>query len=159
MVSSIGSNMNSAAMMNNNTMMRPPEGKNAFTASDTDGNGSVSASELEVLAKGIEEVTGTAINVEDALSNFDADGDSGLSGEELLEMLSSMGFSPPAMQGGGQEEQRGGPPPPPPPSTEEAMSAYSQNSGDDLMTQLMEALEGSSEDDESVSQTSISLTS
>lgn len=153
MVSSISSSMNSAAMMNNSTMPRPPEGKNAFTVSDTDGNGVVSASELETLAKGIEEVTGTTINVEDALSSFDTNSDNGLSGEELLEMLSSMGFSPPEMQG----DQGDGPPPPPPPSSEEAISAYSQNSGNDLMTQLLDALDNSG-DEESTSQSSFSFT-
>ncbi len=154
MVSSISSSMNNAAMMNNSTMPRPPEGKNAFTVSDTNGDGVVSASELETLAKGIEEVTGTTINVEDTLSSFDTNSDSSLSGEELLEMLSSMGFAPPEMQG----EQGGGPPPPPPPSSEEAISAYSQNSGNDLMTQLLDALDGSN-DEESTSQSSFSLSS
>lgn len=153
MVSSISSSMNSAAMMNNSTMPRPPEGKNAFTVSDTDGNGVVSASELETLVKGIEEVTGTTINVEDALSSFDTNSDNGLSGEELLEMLSSMGFSPPEMQG----DQGDGPPPPPPPSSEEAISAYSQNSGNDLMTQLLDALDNSG-GEESTSQSSFSFT-
>ena len=132
-------------------MSRPPEGKNAFTVSDSDGDGVVSGTELEALAAGLSEATGTTVTTDD-FSSFDSDSD-GLSGEEMFDMLSSMGFSPAEAEGG---QQGSGPPPPPPPDSSEAISAYSQNSGEstDLMTTLLDAL-GSSSDDEG-SSTSIS---
>lgn len=151
MVSSISSSMNSAAMMSNSSMSRPPEGKNAFTVSDSNGDGVVSGTELDALAAGLSEATGTTVTTDD-FSSFDSDSD-GLSGEEMFDMLSSMGFSPAEAEGG---KQGNGPPPPPPPDSSEVISAYSQNSGEssDLMTALLDAL-GSSSDDEG-SSTSIS---
>jgi hypothetical protein len=146
MVSSISGSMNSSAMMSGSAMMRPPEEKNAFQISDSDANGLVSETELEALLTEVADITGTTVTASDAMNSYDTDSDNNLSGEEMLEMLSSMGFSPPEMQAG-EGEQAGGPPPPPPPSTSDAMSAYSQNSGDDLMTQLMEALTDNTDSD------------
>ena len=141
MISSISSGSDAMTMMRN-SMQKPSQGKDVFQISDSDGNGVVADSELTALTDTISESTG--IDVDDALS-YDADGDGGLSGEELLDMLSSNGFSVPQMTGG-EEGMAQGPPPPPPPSSEEAISAYSQNSGsDDLMSQLLDAL-GSDED-------------
>lgn len=144
--------MNSAAMMSNSSMSRPPEGKNAFTVSDSNGDGVVSGTELDALAAGLSEATGTTVTTDD-FSSFDSDSD-GLSGEEMFDMLSSMGFSPAEAEGG--KQGNGPPPPPPPPDSSEVISAYSQNSGEssDLMTALLDAL-GSSSDDEG-SSTSIS---
>ena len=151
MISSIGSGTNTMAMMNN-SMQRPQQGKDPFQRSDVDGNGVISQTELETLAADIEEVTGNVINVDDAIANFDTDSDGGLSGEELMEMLSSSGMSPPGMEGGG-------PPPPPPPSSEDAISAYSQNSGDDLLSQLLDAFGNSDESEDTSLLSSISITS
>lgn len=122
---------------------RPQQGKDAFQMSDTDADGVVSATELETLAAGIEEVTGNSIDVDDAIANYDSDSDGGLSGEELMEMLGANGFTGPKMEGEG-------PPPPPPPSSDDAMSAYGENSGDDLLSQLMETL-GNSDDESDTS--------
>jgi hypothetical protein len=142
MISSISSGSDAMTMMRSSTQ-KPSQGKDVFQISDSDGNGVVSDSELTALTDTISESTG--IDVDDALS-YDADGDGGLSGEELLDMLSSNGFSVPQMADGEEGMAQGGPPPPPPPSSEEAISAYSQNSGsDDLMSQLLDAL-GSDED-------------
>ena len=158
MVSSISGSMNSAAMMSGSGMIRPPEGKNAFQLSDSDANGLVSETELETLLSEVEGITGTTISASEAMSSFDTDSDNNLSGEEMLEMLASMGFTPPERQGE-QGEQAGGPPPPPPPSSSDAISAYSQNSGGDLMTQLLDALSSSDSDEDTTSQSSISTTS
>lgn len=145
MINSISSTSSTMSMMRSSAMQRqpPPQGKDAFQMSDADGNGLVSSAELETLAAGIAEVTGSTINVDDALSSYDADQDGGLNGEELLEMLTNMGFSPPEMVAAeGSEEASMRPPPPPPPSSEQAISAYSQNSGDDdMMSQLLELLQ------------------
>lgn len=155
MISSINSGSNAMTMMRS-SMQKPPQGKDAFQLSDSDGNGVVSQTELEALSTKITEITGESINVDDALSSYDADSDGGLSGEEMLEMLTSMGFAPPGMENG-DEGMAQGPPPPPPPSSEDAISAYSQNSGNDLMSQLLDALGGN--EDASTSYSLFSTTS
>lgn len=149
MINSVSSGASAMSMMS--STQRPPQGKDAFKMSDTDADGVVSQTELEALAAGIEEVTGTTINVDDALATFDMDSDGGLSGEELMEMLASNGFTGPEMEGQG-------PPPPPPPSSADAMSAYEENSGDDLMSQLLDALGDSEDDTETSLASSISIT-
>ncbi len=146
------------AMMRSSQMQRQPQGKDAFQLSDTDGNGLVSSTELETLASGIAKVTGSTINVDEALSSYDADQDGGLSGEELLQMLSGMGFSPPEMAAGEDGKSSKMPPPPPPPSSEQVTSAYSQNSGDDMLAQLMDLLQNQETTDTST-YSSVNVTS
>lgn len=149
MINSVGSGASAMSMMS--STQRQSQGKDAFQMSDTDADGLVSATELETLAAGIEEVTGTSINVDDALATYDSDSDGGLSGEELMEMLGASGVTGPEMEGGG-------PPPPPPPSSEDAMSAYGENSGDDLLSELMDALGNSDDDSDTSLASSISIT-
>lgn len=137
MVNSISNMGGSMAMMQSTGMKRPPppQGEDAFQLTDSDTNGSVSQTELTTLVEGIEEVTGSIIGVEEALSNFDANQDGELSGEELLEMMKGYGFSPPEMG-------------PPPPSSEQALAAYGQNSGNDQMAQLLDLLQNGESEDE-----------
>lgn len=149
MINSVSSGASALSMMS--STQRPQQGKDAFQMSDTDADGLVSATELETLAAGIEEVSGQSINVEEAIATYDTDADGGLSGEELMEMLGANGFTGPKMEGGG-------PPPPPPPSSAEATSAYEENSGDDLLSQLMDALGDSEDDSETSLISSISIT-
>lgn len=149
MINSISSGASALSMMS--SMQRPQQGKDPFQMSDTNGDGLVSATELETLAAGIEEVTGNSINVDDALATYDTDSDGGLSGEELMEMLGSNGFAGPEMEGKG-------PPPPPPTSSADAMSAYEENSGDDLLSELMDALGNSDDDSDTSLISSISIT-
>lgn len=145
MINSVSSGVTAMSMTSNT--QRSQQGKDMFQLSDTDGDGAVSATELETLVAGIEEETGTSISVEDALS-YDSDGDSALSGEELLNMLSSNGVAP---------EEGQGPPPPPPPSSAEASAAYEENSGDDLLSTLLDSM--NEEDDENSSYfSSLSIT-
>lgn len=141
MISSISSSSNTMSMMRSSVMQRQPQGKDAFKLSDTDGNGLVSSTELETLAAGIKKVTGSTINVDDALNSYDADQDGGLNGEELLQLLTDMGFSPPEMTASEDGKSSAMPPPPPPPSSEQVASAYSQNSGDDMLAKLMDLLQ------------------
>lgn len=141
MINSISSSGSAMSMSQHSATQRqpPPQGKDAFKASDADGNGLVSKTELSTLAAGIEKVTGETINIDNSLSTYDVNQDGGLSGEELLSMLNALGFSPPDMAGsnGGSalEDQ------PPPPPSRQAISAYSQNSGDDMMAKLLELLQ------------------
>lgn len=149
MISSIGSSMASSMLMTQSSKTEgttsPKEG-NVFQVSDTDGNGSVSSSELATLVAGMEEVTGNSISVDDAMTAYDANQDGGLSGEELFEMLSGNGFTPTEMADSGQTGEADGagkpPPPPPPASFDEALSAYETNSGDDQISELLSLLQG-----------------
>lgn len=150
MVDSISSMSGSMAMVQQGGGTRrpppPPQGEDVFQLTDSDGNGSVSQTELTTLVEGIEEVTGNTIDVEKALSSFDADQDGGLSGEELLTMMQGYGFTPPEMESG--EESSSSMMPPPPPSSDQVLTAYGQNSGDDQISQLLDLLQTKDEETE-----------
>ena len=148
MVNSISNMSSSMAMVQGGGMKRPPppQGENVFQKTDSDGNGSVSQTELTTLAEGIEDVTGKTINVEETFASFDANQDGGLSGEELLEMMNESGFTPPEMGSG--EESGSGMMPPPPLSSEQALTAYGQNSGDDQISQLLDLLQNGDDEAE-----------
>lgn len=134
MVNSISGMGGSQAMMHGPP---PPRDKDVFQMADSDGDGVVSQSELETLVEKINEVSGNSINVEESLSTFDSNQDGGLSGEELLEMMSSYGFAPPDIGGGG--EGGSGMQPPPVPS-EQALAAYGQAGSEDQIATLLELL-------------------
>ena len=156
MIDGIGSTNSRMSMMRSGPMERhqPPQGEDVFQMTDTDRDGLVSGSELETLAKGIEH-TGASIDVDAALSNFDADEDGALSGEELKGFMESNGFAPPWMfQDDKGEVSRM--PPPPPPSSEQALSAYGENSGEDQIEQLMAWLKEQNGDDWEVSSIDVS---
>ena len=59
-----------------------------------------------------------------------------------MQLLTDMGFSPPEMTTSDDGKSSAmQPPPPPPPSSEQVTSAYSQNSGDDMLAKLMDLLQ------------------
>jgi len=151
MINSIDSMSSTMSMMRSGPMERrqPPPDKDVFQVADTNGDGLVSGSELETLAEGIEEITGTTIDLDEALSSFDTDQDGALSGEELKGLMDSLGFAPPAMFGNATGETVGMEPLQP--SYEQALSAYAQNTGDDRIEQLMEFLKAQNGDDGEVS--------
>jgi Ca2+-binding EF-hand superfamily protein len=137
MISSINS-MSSAMSM---VRQSPPPDRDVFQLVDADSDGLVSKTELETLATGIEEVTGTSIDVDEALTSFDTDQDGALSGEELRGLMSSIGFAPPGMSNTENTQAQGmQPPPPPPPSSEAVSSAYAQDTSEDEMEQLLALL-------------------
>lgn len=149
MINSVVSGMgDSMAMMPNSGMKGPPPPKDmdVFQASDSDGDGILSISELSTLVEGIEKITGNSINVDDAMSSYDSDQDGGLSGEELLQMMTDSGFAPPEMYGA--EGSENGMMPPPPPPTEQALAVYGQNSGDNQIAQLLELLQNGEDEEE-----------
>jgi len=114
MINSIEGTNSTMSMMRSGPMERhqPPPGKDVFQTTDADRDGRVSRSELETLAKGIEEITGSRIDVDEALSSFDADEDGALSGEELKGFMESNGFTPPGMFQNDKGEAVRMPPPP-----------------------------------------------
>lgn len=156
MINSVGMN-SSMSMMGCSAMQRqpPPSDEDVFKVADSDSDGLVSSTELETLAAGIEEITGNSIDVEEALSSFDADGDGFLSGEELFGLMSSQGFNPSGMIN--SEGEEGGMMPPPPPPPEQAASAYGQNSGDDSISQLIELLMNGTDSEEEYTSLEISV--
>ena len=143
--------MSSMSMMGTSGVQRqsPSSDKTVFDVADTNMDGVVSSSELEALTAGIEEITGNSLDVEAALSTYDADGDGGLSGEELFGLMSSRGFNPSGMID--SEEGESGMLPPPPPPPKQVSSAYQANSDDDSISQLIELLNSSSESEDDYS--------
>lgn len=143
MINSISSMASSMTAMQRQP---PPPEKDAFKIADSDSDGLVNGAELESILEGISEVTGSSISSDSALSSFDTDGDGGLNGEELFELMSENGFQQPQGLNG-----EAGPPPPPPPSMDQALGSYAQNSGEDLVQQLMDLLQ---DDDSAEEETS-----
>lgn len=150
MINSITSSIGSAMTIRNSSAQhRPPPPENdAFQLSDSDGDGLLASSELTSLVESITETTGTAINAADAMTTYDTNQDGGLSGEELLAMMTDYGFSPPPVK-------EGGPPPPPPP--EQVMASYADNSSQGLISELLQNLETGESGSEETS--SINITS
>lgn len=139
MISSV-SNMSSAMMMRSRGVQNnlPPPNKDAFKISDSDSNGLVSSTELESVIEGINEVTGASLKAEEALSIYDTDQDGGLSGMEMLDLLTDNGFRPPPGAGGesgGQSTISS--------TTGQAFTSYAKNSGEDLIQQLIDKLQSS----------------
>ncbi len=64
-----------------------PDPEERFAELDSDGNGSLNQSELEVMAENISLMTGQTIDTEDAISTYDADGDGELSMAEMDPMM------------------------------------------------------------------------
>lgn len=145
MINSINSTDSAMSMMTSRSPQRPPPPpeKDVFQLSDTNSDGVVSSgTELDTLVEAIGETTGTVIDSETVLSTYAQDTYKGLSGEEVLEMLNSYGVTPSqatAGEGGNSSAMQ----PPPPVSAEQAISAYTQNSGDDKVGQLLELLQNS----------------
>lgn len=91
-ISGLGSTMN---MMGTANMNRPDK-QQMFNKVDTDGGGTIDKVELSTLAKELLEKTGVEINVDEAMTTYDTDGDSALSQEEMDEMMkASMPVPPP----------------------------------------------------------------
>lgn len=91
MVNQISGAGNMMSTMQNQLMNRqpPPPVKDTFQVADTNQDGVVSKEELEAVASAVAELTETDISQENMLADFDMDSNGGVSGEELLQMLSS----------------------------------------------------------------------
>jgi hypothetical protein len=73
-------------------------------------------------------------------------------------MMEGLGFAPPEMAADENGQSSEMPPPPPPPSAEQVTSAYSQNSGDDMLSELLDLLQ-SQENTDTNAYSSVNLTS
>ncbi|MDJ0624458.1 MAG: EF-hand domain-containing protein [Desulfocapsaceae bacterium] len=112
-----------------------------FKALDTDNNGGLSKAEMDVMVNKVGNITGQAINTEEAMKTYDANSD-GLLGEEemgklMMDLQEKMG--PPGGMMGGMSSQR-------------VSQAYMNAAGDDQMATLLELLDehvGSTEVDDS----------
>ena len=65
---------------------------------DTDKSGGISQSELEKIADTTQQRTGVTLNISEAYSKYDKDGDGELNGKEMKSYLKSQGINPPARQ-------------------------------------------------------------
>jgi Ca2+-binding EF-hand superfamily protein len=121
----------------------PPDGAQRaqarFAKADTDGSGSVDATELQTVLDKLSQKTGTDLGkAEDRLAAMDSDGDGSLSSTELdagIKSLlpqpsSTMAFAQQRMGGGGGPGGPGGPGgmPPPPPQGDDASDSSSSTS-------------------------------
>jgi len=107
-ISSLGSSL--TTMLSATSTQRPGK-EQMFSKVDADGGGTIDKVELSDFAKEMSAKTGIEINAEEALSTYDADGDGGLSQEEMDSMMQATMPPPPmgGMQAMGME----------PPSSEE----------------------------------------
>ena len=153
-MNSISSVSSSMSTMQSSKMQRPPPppDQDLFKATDSDSDGLVSETELSSLVDAIQQVSSNSLDVSGTMTTYDTDQDGSLNGEELLSMIKDNGLLPPE---NGEGESGG--PPPPPPLTETALEAYGQNSGNDLISQLLDILQGSESGEET--ETSVNILS
>jgi hypothetical protein len=123
-----------------------------FHRDDADGSGGIDQEELTALTDKLAEHTGTAIDAESLMAEFDADEDGALNEEEMQSAMASLREEmgpPPGGPGGpppmGGPMATGGMPP------SDASAMYSQNSLDSAseLTQLLERLTDLEASDES----------
>ena len=121
--------MNSNMSMMNSQSMRQPHGAQAFNRIDSDGDGGINKTELEVFSEKISEKTGKSLDIEEAFSSFDTDGDSTLNSDELKSFIASSGLRPAQ------------------PSAQYVLSAYGKNTSDGQKTSLLDSIEGNAEEE------------
>lgn len=94
-ISSLGSSL--MTMLNTTSTQRPGK-EQMFSKVDADGGGTIDKVELSAFAKEMSAKTGVEIDAEEALTTYDADGDGGLSQEEMDTMMKAE-MPPPPMGG------------------------------------------------------------
>lgn len=95
-ISGMGSSL--STLLNTTATQRPTR-EQMFSKVDSDGGGTVDKVELSAFAKALQEETGIEMNAEEALTTYDADGDGGLSQEEMDTMMQASMPPPPPMGG------------------------------------------------------------
>lgn len=127
-ISGISSSMIST--LSSQAMRKRPDPTEKFNELDTDANGGLSQAELEVMAEEIAAQTGQTLDIEEAITTYDVDGDQLLSQDEMGTMMMEL-------------HETMGPPPPPSEETsqQQASLAYLLNSEDeDQMAALLELM-------------------
>ena len=123
-----------------------PNPQQMFNRMDKDGSTSIDKDELSAITEKMAEASGTEIDVDSLMEEFDGDGDGVLNLEETHAAMESlkeqMGPPPNGGPGAGQ-----GPPPPP---QEEASGVYGQDGVESQSTidQLLAALSESEDEEE-----------
>jgi Ca2+-binding EF-hand superfamily protein len=87
-----------STLLNTSATQRPTR-EQMFSKVDSDGGGTVDKVELSAFAKALQQETGIEMNAEEALTTYDADGDGGLSQEEMDTMMQASMPPPPPMGG------------------------------------------------------------
>ncbi|MBV5305827.1 MAG: EF-hand domain-containing protein [Desulfobulbaceae bacterium] len=95
-ISGMGSSL--STLLNTSATQRPTR-EQMFSKVDSDGGGTVDKVELSAFAKALQQETGIEMNAEEALTTYDADGDGGLSQEEMDTMMQASMPPPPPMGG------------------------------------------------------------
>lgn len=140
-ISGISSSYINATMMQN---MKKPDADEMFSKIDTDGDGSISESELTIMQEEMSQMSGQTVDAVSLMSDYDTDGDGLLAREEMDSLMAKL------------HESMGPPPGPPPTSPETAIQSYLANSEDkeqvstilDLMDEYLEQLEQEEDDAE-----------
>ena len=123
-----------------------PDPQQMFNRMDKDGSTGIDKDELSAMTEKMTEASGTIIDVDDLMAEFDGDGDGILNQDETHAAMESLKaqMGPPANGGPGAG---GGPPPPP---KEGASSVYGQDGVESQSTidQLLAALSDSEDEEE-----------
>lgn len=110
--------------------MKRPDPAEMFKKVDTDGNGGISQTELNAMAEEMTARSGQTLDLSEAISTYDLNGDALLSQDEMGTMMMAL-------------KETMGPPPPPGSGTspEQATAAYQANSGEESSEDLFSALD------------------
>jgi len=111
-----------------------PEEK--FNSLDSDSNGSLDKTELSELAIELSKITSTTLDVDSAITTYDADQDGMLNSEEMDTMMNEI-MEPP--QGDGDTAVTGPPPPPPPQDPSELFTDLDEDDSDTLNVSELES--------------------
>lgn len=112
-ISGLGSSMMASSMYSSQSTQQkqgPPPSENTettFDVLDTDESGDVSASELAAMTDQMSEMSGISISSTDSMTEFDSNGDSLLSQDEMGSLMSSLHetLGPPPQDGGMNQQQ------------------------------------------------------
>jgi Ca2+-binding EF-hand superfamily protein len=129
-MNSIGSigNMTTGSVITQSLRSRPPDPAEKFQSLDTDSSGTLDKTELSELAKELAKMAGKTLDLDAAITTYDADGDGALNQEEMDTMMQETMGPPPSMG-------LMGPPPPggmPPPDKEEKFAEMDTDSSGGL---------------------------
>lgn len=107
----------------------PPSPEERFAELDTDDNGGLSQTELDVLAEDLAAKTGTELDTEAAIKQYDTDGDNQLNQDEMDAMMQELRdtFGPPPRTDAGA-------------SMQEMVASYLEGADSDSVNKLIEIL-------------------